>query len=328
MAERTRGAVQVCVLAATAIVSGVTWAQADTWPRKTLRVICPFAAGGATDIFARVFSQRLQIALKQNVVVDNRGGAGGVIGTELAAKSEADGHTLLFASDSPVTIGPNLYKTVPYNPLRDLTPIGKVVSVVNVLVMNPRLKISSVADLIAQAKQQKAPFKYASSGTGAFGHLTGELFKASTGIELIHVPYKGGGPGIAGLIGGETDLSFATFPSVIPHIKSGRLTLLAVSNIKRSKLLPEVPTIAEAGVPGFGVDNWQGLFAPPALPRKIQIALDKEVAEIVRSKEFSDVANTQGAEADHIGLDQFTIFVRKDHARWKQIIDKNQIRGE
>jgi len=291
-------------------------------------VICPFAAGGATDIFARVFSQRLQIALKQNVVVDNRGGAGGVIGTEIATKAEADGHTLLFASDSPVTIGPNLYKTVPYDPLRDLTPVGKVVSVVNVLVANPRLKITGVAELIAQAKQRKAPFKYASSGTGAFGHLTGELFKASTGTDLTHVPYKGGGPGIAGLIGGETDLSFATYPSVIPHVKSGRLTLLAVSNIKRSKLLPEVPTIAEAGVPGFGVDNWQGLFAPPALPRRILVALDKEVAEIVRSKEFSDVANAQGAEADHIGLDQFAAFVRKDSARWKQIIDKNQIRGE
>jgi tripartite-type tricarboxylate transporter receptor subunit TctC len=321
----------MCVRAAAAIAavfSSSVWAQAEEWPRKTLRVICPFAAGGATDIFARVFSQRLQIALKQNVVVDNRGGAGGMIGTELAVKAEADGHTLLFASDSPVTIGPNLYRKVPYDPLKDLAPVGKVVSVVNVLVANPRTKVATVSELIAAAKKQKAPFKFASSGAGAFGHLTGELFKATTGADLTHVPYKGGGPAIAGLIGGETDLSFATFPSVIPHVKSGRLLLLAVSNAKRSKLLPDVPTIAEAGLPGFGVDNWQGLFAPPGVARKILLALDKETADIVRSKEFADVAATQGAEAEHIGIDQFAAFVRKDHARWKQIIDKNQIRGD
>ncbi len=327
MAKPMRTIAQGCVILAAAVATGAATAQTEAWPRKTLRVICPFAAGGATDIFARVFSQRLQVALKQNVVVDNRGGAGGVIGTEIAVKSEADGHTLLFASDSPVTIGPNLYKTVPYDPLKDLTPVGKVVSVVNVLVVNPRLKIASVAELVSQARQRKAPFTYASSGTGAFGHLTGELFKASTGTNLTHVPYKGGGPGIAALIGGETDMSFATFPSVIPHAKAGRLILLAVSNNKRSKLLPDVPTIAEAGVPGFGVDNWQGLFAPPGLPRKILLALDREVAMIAASKEFADVANTQGAEADHVGVDQFGAFIRNDSARWKQIIEKNQIRG-
>jgi tripartite-type tricarboxylate transporter receptor subunit TctC len=309
--------------------AGSAWAQgADDWPRKTLRVVCPFAPGGATDIFARVLAQRLQIALKQNVIVDNRAGAGGVIGTDLVAKADPDGYTLLFTSDSPITIGPNLYKTVPYDPLKDLTAVDKVVSVVNVLVANPKLKLSSVAELISQAKQRKAPFTYASSGTGAFGHLTGELFKATTGIELTHVPYKGGGPGIAALIGGETDLSFATFPSVIPHVKAGRLTLLAVSNFKRSRLLPDVPTIAESGVPGFGVDNWQGLLAPPRLPRRIQVALDREVAVILKSREFVDLVNAQGAEADHVGLDQFSAFIRNDLARWKQVIDKNQIRGE
>lgn len=311
-----------------AVPCGTATAQTEEWPRKTLRVICPFAAGGATDIFARVFSQRLQVALKQNVVVDNRGGAGGMIGTELAVKAEADGHTLLFASDSPVTIGPNLYRKMPYDPLKDLAPIGKVVSVVNTLVVNPRVKVATVSELITLAKKQKAPFKYASSGAGAFGHLSGELFKATTGVDFTHVPYKGGGPAIAGLIGGETDLSFATLPSVMPHVKSGRLVLLAVSNAKRSKLLPDVPTIAEAGVPGFGVDNWQGLFAPLGVAQKILLALDKETAEIVRSKEFADVAGTQGAEAEHIGISQFPAFVHKDHARWKQIIDKNQIRSD
>ena len=302
---------------------------AQDWPRKPIRLICPFAPGGATDIVARVFAQRLQVALKQNVVVDNRGGAGGVIGADMAAKSEGDGHTLLFSSDSPITIGPNLYRNTPYDPLRDLLPVGKVVSVVNVLVVNPRQKITSVSELINQAKQRKAtPLKFASSGAGAFGHLTGELFKASTGTDITHVPYKGGGPGIAGLIGGETDLSFATYPSVIPHVKSGRLALLAISNIKRSRLLPDVPTIAESGVPGFGVDNWQGLLAPAGVTRAVLAVLDRETAVIVNGREFSDAVNTQGAEPDHLGLAPFAAFIRKDHAQWKQVIEKNRIRGE
>ncbi|MGH8620010.1 MAG: Bug family tripartite tricarboxylate transporter substrate binding protein [Burkholderiales bacterium] len=325
-----RRAVQRVIIggACSLVAAGAVAQPAGEWPTKTLRVVCPFAPGGATDIFARVLAQRLQAAFGQNFVVDNRGGAGGVIGTDLVAKAEPDGYTLVFTSDSPITIGPNLYKNVPYDSLKDLTPISKVVSVVNVLVANPKLKINTVGDLLAQAKQRKAPFTYASSGTGAFGHLTGELFRATTGIELTHVPYKGGGPGITALIGGETDISFATYPSVIPHTKSGRLTLVAVSNFKRSRLLPDTPTIAESGVPGFGVDNWQGLLAPPKMPRKIAIALNNEIAAIAKTKEFSDVVNGQGAEADAVGLEAFAAFIRTDFARWKKIIDTNQIRGE
>jgi tripartite-type tricarboxylate transporter receptor subunit TctC len=319
----------LCTLVALTFATGAASAQtAPEWPNKTLRVVCPFAPGGATDIFARVLSQRLQGAYGQNFVVDNRGGAGGVIGTDLVAKADPDGYTLLFTSDSPVTIGPNLYKNVPYDSLKDLMPISKVVSVVNVLIANPKLKINTVGELLAQAKQRKAPFTYASSGTGAFGHLTGELFRATTGIELVHVPYKGGGPGITALIGGETDISFATYPSVMPHIKSGRLTLIAVSNFKRSRLLPDTPTIAESGVPGFGVDNWQGLLAPAKLPRKIAAALNNEIAAIARTKEFAEAINNQGAEADTVGLEAFSAFIRTDFARWKKIIDANQIRGE
>jgi tripartite-type tricarboxylate transporter receptor subunit TctC len=316
------------VLVSAVAAAPATAQTAPPWPNKTIRMICPFAPGGATDIFARIAAQRLQTSLKQNVVVDNRGGAGGSIGTDIAVKSAADGYTLLFTSDSPVTIGPNLYKNTPYDPMRDLTPIGKLVSVVNVLVVNPKLKVNSVSELVAQAKQRKPAFTYASSGAGAFGHLTGELFRATTGVELVHVPYKGGGPGITALIGGETDLSFATYPSVMTHIRNGRLTLLAVSNVKRSKLLPDTQTIAEAGVSGFGVDNWQGLLAPAKLPRNVAIALDRELAAMAASKDFVDLVNAQGAEADHVGLDAFGKFMRADSARWKQVIDRNQIRGE
>ena len=307
---------------------GATAQGGPQWPSKTIRMICPFAPGGATDIFARITAQRLQAALRQNVVIDNRGGAGGAIGTDLAAKSLTDGYTLLFTSDSPVTIGPNLYKNTPYEPLRDLTPIGKLVSVVNVLVVNPKLKVSTVSELVSQAKSRKPAFTFASSGAGAFGHLTGELFAATTGSPLTHVPYKGGGPGITALVGGETDLSFATYPSVMTHIRNGRLTLLAVSNVKRSKLLPDTPTIAEAGVAGFGVDNWQGLFAPAKLPHNIAVALDRELAAMAASGDFVQLLNAQGAEADHVGLEAFAKFVRADSARWKQVIERNNIRGE
>jgi tripartite-type tricarboxylate transporter receptor subunit TctC len=306
---------------------GTAATHAQDWPRKPIRVICPFAPGGATDLVARLYAQRLQAALMQNVVVDNRSGAGGAIGADIAAKAEADGHTLLFTSESPITIGPNLYRNTPYDPLKDFSPVGRVVSVALVLVANPRQKIASVGELIKQARERKsAPLKYASSGAGAVGHLSGELFKAATSTDLLHVPYKGGGPAIAGLIGGETDLSFATYASVIPHVKSGRLALLAVSNSKRSRLLPDTLTIAEAGVPGYGVDNWHGLLAPPGVPAAVLNSLDRETAAIVGSKDFSDAVNTQGAEVDHLALASFGAFIRKEHARWKQVIEKNRIK--
>ena len=324
---RQRNAAAATLIAASALAPGAAPAQ-DAWPAKTLRVVVPFAPGGATDIFARLLAQRLQPVLGQTVVIDNRAGAGGALGTDMVTKAEADGYTLLFSSDSPITIGPNLYKTVPYDPLKDLTPLYKVVTVVTLLVANPRIKIATVGELVAQSKQRKVPFTYGSSGSGAIGHLTGELFKSAAGIELVHVPFKGGGPAMTSLVGGETDISFATYPSAIQHVKAGKLALLAVSNSKRTRLLPDTPSIAEAGMAGVAVDNWHGLLAPPRLPRKIVARLDGEVMAILKSKEFGEIVNLQGAEADRLGPGEFTAFIRADSARWKQLIDKNQIRGE
>lgn len=299
---------------------------ADSWPRKPVRIVTPFAPGGATDVFSRLLAQQLHVSLKQPVIVDNRGGAGGVLGTDLAAKAEPDGYTLLFTTNSTTTIGPNLYKKVPYDPLKDLTPISKVIQVVGLLVVHPRIKANNVAELIALAKAQNAPLTYASSGTGAIGHLAGELFQAKTGVTFTHVPYKGGGPSITGLIGGETDLSFAQFPTVIQHIKSGRLKLLAVVSSKRTKLLPDVPTIAEGGVPGYRADGWQGLFGPAKLPREMVARLDSEVRKILQSKEFNETLNAQGAEADLLGPAEFRDYLRSDFAQWKELIEKNRLR--
>lgn len=299
---------------------------ADPWPKEPVRIVTPFAPGGATDLFSRLLAQQLQLSLKQGVVVDNRAGAGGLLGTDRAARAEPDGYTLLFTTNSTMTIGPNLYRKVPYDPLRDLTPINRVVQVVMLLVVHPRIKAKNVAELIAFAKGQKAPLTYASSGTGAIGHLAGELFQARTGVRLTHVPYKGGGPSITGLIGGETDLSFAQYPTVIQHIKSGRIRVLAVLSAKRTKLLPDVPTVAEGGVPEYHADGWQGLFGPAKLPREIVARLDGEVTRIVLSKEFNEAANAQGAEVDLLGPAEFREYVRSDFAQWKEVIDKNHIR--
>ncbi len=330
MGRRTIGLrrmARAALLAAFTLASGNSVLHAaEAWPNKPIRVIVPFAAGGATDVFARLVAQRLQVTLKQGVVADNRGGAGGLLGTDLGAKAEPDGYTLLFTTNSTTTIGPNLYQKVPYDPLKDLTPINKVITVVGLLVVHPRVKANTVQELIALAKSQSAPLTYASSGTGAIGHLAGELFQAKTGVALTHVPYKGGGPSITGLIGGETDLSFAQFPTVIQHIKAGRLKLLAVVTSKRTKLLPDVPTIAEAGVPGYGADAWQGLFGPARLPRSIVARLDSEVRAMLKLKEFVDTLNTQGAEGDLLGPDEFAAYLRTDFAQWKQLIERNNIR--
>ncbi|MGE5522644.1 MAG: Bug family tripartite tricarboxylate transporter substrate binding protein [Rhodospirillaceae bacterium] len=285
----------------------------------------PFAPGGATDFFSRLLARHLQASLQQGVVVDNRGGAGGLLGTELAARADPDGYTLLFTTNSTTTIGPNLYKKAPYDPLKDLTPINKVVQVVGLLVAHPRVKAGNVSELIALANAQSAPLTYASSGTGAIGHLAGELFQAKTGVRLTHIPYKGGAPSITGLIGGEADLSFAQFPTVISHIKAGRLKLLAVTSHKRTRLLPDVPTVAEGGVPGYAADGWQGLFGPAGLPRQIVARLDGEVRKILQSADFNQTLSVQGAEPDFLGPKEFRDYLRSDFGQWKQLIDRNRI---
>jgi tripartite-type tricarboxylate transporter receptor subunit TctC len=331
MLTRTGAVHVVCasLISASCLAAALSPAHAaDSWPRKPVRVVTPFAAGGATDVFSRLLAQQLSVTLKQAVVVDNRGGAGGLLGTDLVAKAEPDGYTLLFTTNSTMTIGPNLYKKVPYDPLKDLTPINKVVEVAGLLVVHPRIKATNVAELIAFAKAQSTPLTYASSGTGAIGHLSGELFEAKTGVRLTHVPYKGGGPSIIGLIGGETDLSFAQFPTAIQHVKSGKLRLLAVVSSKRTRLLPDVPTIAESGVPGYHADGWQGLFGPAKLPREIVARLDGDVRKILQSKEFNDTLNSQGAEADVLGPAEFRDYLRSDFAQWKELVEKNRIRIE
>jgi tripartite-type tricarboxylate transporter receptor subunit TctC len=291
-----------------------------------VRVITPFAPGGATDIFTRLVAQRLQVTLKQGVVVDNRAGAGGMLGTDIVAKAEPDGYTLLFTTNSTTTIGPNLYRKVPYDALKDLAPINKLINVVGLLVAHPRVRANTVGELVALMKAQSVPLSYASSGTGAIGHLAGELFQAKTGLVLTHIPYKGGGPSITGLIAGESDLSFAQFPTVIQHVKTGRIKLLAVTSSNRTKLLPDTPTVAEGGVAGYGADAWQGMFAPAKVPRAVIERLNAEITAMLQSKDFNDSLNAQGAEAALLAPEQFREYLRSDFYQWKKLIERNHIR--
>lgn len=311
---------------AVALAPASAASSTDVWPRKPVRIITPFAPGGATDIFTRLVAQRLQVALKQTVVVDNRAGAGGLLGTDIAAKAEPDGYTLLFTTNSTTTIGPNLYRKVPYDALKDLAPVNKVINVVGLLVAHPRIAASTVSELIVLMKSHSVPLSYASSGTGAIGHLAGELFQAKTGLTLTHIPYKGGGPSITGLIGGESDLSFAQFPTVIQHVRTGRIKLLAVTSSNRTKLLPDTPTVAESGVPGYGADAWQGLFAPAKVARAVIARLNTEVTAMLQLKDFNDALNAQGAEADLLQPEQFREYLRSDFAQWKRLIEQNRIR--
>lgn len=233
-------------------------AQAQTYPDPTICIILPFAAGGSTDIIARTTSQLLTERVRQSVVIDNRGGRGGNIGSDMVAKAAPDGYTLLMGSAGSLTVNPALYRTMPYDPLKDLTPIGYIASTPHVLVAHPSLPARSVRELTALARSKPGELNYASGGTGGSTHLAAELFKSLTKVNMVHVPFKGGTLGMVSLLGGHVDLLFQTMPAALPHVKSGRLRALALTRADRSPLLPALRTVAESGLPGYEVTQWGG----------------------------------------------------------------------
>lgn len=255
-------------------------AVADTYPTKPIRLIIPFAVGGSTDNLGRVLAARLSEKLGQQVVADNRPGAGGNIGTDLVAKAPADGYTLLFATEGTLGINPSLYKKLPFDPERDFTPIALFASVPNILVVNPKVQAKTVGELVAYAKSKPAALNMGSAGNGTTNHLSGELFQTMTGASFTHVPYKGSGPAMADLLANQIQLMFDNFPGSLPQVKAGGLRALAVTSAKRSPLLPDVPTMAEAGVPGYDVEVWFGVAAPKGLPTDTLATLSKAITEI------------------------------------------------
>ena len=286
----------LAVLLAIALGIPATNAMAQSYPARPVRLIIPFPPGGSNDIVGRMIAAQLGDRLGQQVVPDNRGGAGGTIGTELAAKAPADGYTLLLISTA-YAFNTSIYKKLPYDPVKSFVPVALLGSGPGVLVVNPGLPVNSVAELVAFAKERPGKLNNASAGVGSFQHLASELFRIQAGIQWLHVPYKGGGPAMMDLIAGQADVSVGSVIQMLPHVRSGKLKALGTTGAKRSPVLPDVPTVAEAGVPGYEATNWWGLLAPAGTPRSIVDRLHQEVAAVQASTETRRRFETEGAEA-------------------------------
>jgi tripartite-type tricarboxylate transporter receptor subunit TctC len=283
-------------------------------------VVVPFPAAGTTDILAREVAQRLSVSFGQSVVVDNRPGAAGNIGSDMVAKSAPDGYTLLMGTVGTHAINPSLYAKMPYNHVKDFVPIVLVAGVPNVLEVTPSLPVNSVADLIKLAKEKPGQLNFASSGSGTSIHLSGELFKTMTGVDMMHVPYKGSAPALTDLMGGQVQLMFDNLPSSLAQIKAGKLRAIAVTSAQRSPALPNIPTIAESGLPGFEASSWFGLLAPAGTPPAIVARVNADVNEWLQTAEAKEKLLAQGAIPAGGTPEQFAAHIRVETEKWAKVV--------
>lgn len=317
MVDVLKKVVAVAVLASAA--SAHSWA-AEAYPVKPVRVIAPFSPGGFVDFTARLLAPPLGAALGQQVVVENRAGAGGIVGTEFVARAAADGHTLVVGSAGTHAVNQSLYRKLPYDVLRDFVPVARLTDAPSILAVHPSLPARSVKELLALARAKPGGIDYASAGSGTSTHLAAVLFEHLGKVKLVHVPFKGGGPAIVAVIAGEVPVTFGTAASVSPHTRSGRLRGLAVTSGERSAVLPELPTIAEAGLPGYEMLNWLGLFAPADTPRPIVERLSAESLRIVRQPEVTARFHAQGAEPAPLAHGEFAPFVKREIDKWAKVV--------
>lgn len=302
------------------VAMGMQPSAAQAYPNKPIKLLVPFPPGGPTDIVARPLALMLSTALKHQVIVDNKGGAGGSIAADAVAKSTADGYTLLMATVGTHAINSTLYKKLPYDPIKDFTPVGLAATAPVALVVNATAPFTNVGELIAAAKKQPGTIAYGSAGNGSPGHLTGELFAKAAGVELKHVPYRGSAPAVTDLVGGQIPLMFDPVQSVLPHVQGGRLRALAISSKHRSQVLPKVPTLDESGLRGFEAEAWWAVFAPARLPAGETVVLRSEIERIVRSEDFKDKLVSQGITPASLSGEAFDAFHRTELAKWGKAV--------
>ncbi|ADX47725.1 protein bugT-like protein [Paracidovorax avenae ATCC 19860] len=311
----------IAAAAACALLPGLAAAQA--FPSKPITIIVPFAAGGTTDILARIIAQGMGAELGQSVVVDNRAGAGGNIGGQVAARAPADGYTLFMGTVGTHAINAALYRKMPFDPVKDFAPLTRVANVPNLLVANPAQPFKTVQELIAYAKANPGKINFGSSGSGSSIHLSGELFKSMAKVDMQHVPYKGSAPAVTDLLGNQIAIMFDNMPSAIQHVRSGKLRAIAVTTAKRSPELPDVPTIAESGVPGYEATSWFGMFAPAATPAPVVAKLNATIVKVLAQPDIRKKLAEQGAEAAGETPAQFADFIQKESVKWGRVVKES-----
>ena len=322
-----RMTIAMLVGAAVLPMAGLATGQAPAYPEKPIRIVVPFAVGGIADTFGREVGKKMTEDWGQPVVIDNRLGAGGNIGADIVAKAPPDGYTLVIGNIGSHAVNMSLFQTMPFDTVKDFTPIVHLLDAEGLLVVNPAIKATTVPELIALARSEPGKLSYGSGGLGTTSHLAGELFKAMTKVDIVHVPYKGNVPAITDLLGGQTSMAFATMPTVLPHVLAGKLRALAVLGATRSPALPNVPTVAET-VPGFDVSNWIGLFGPAGMSPVIVAKLNAEVQKIMRSPEIQKRLETEGAKFIPMSPEQFAAFQKTEISKWAKTIKEANIKIE
>ncbi len=303
-------------------------AGAQEYPTKPIRLVITYPPGGNTDLVGRALALKLGEFMGQQVVVDNRGGAGGVLGSMITAQSAPDGYTIMLGTSAGMVINPLLSRKLTYDPVRDFAPVSMVVIVPQLLVINPQLPVKNVRELIAFAKAKPGYLNAGSSGVGTPNHFGTELLKWLAGVDIVHVPYKGGAPALTDLLGGQIQMAFSSVPAVLPHIKAGRLVALGVGSAKRSPALPNIPTIAEAGVPGYEYTTWYGIFAPAKTPRTLIARLNAEIVKAMETPDIKDRFTALGGDPDPGTPEELRAYMANESAKWAKIIKAANIRVE
>lgn len=305
---------------------GLPVRAAEVYPNKPIRIVAPFPPGGPVDILSRTIGNKLSQSLGQAVIVENRAGAAGNIGSDVVAKSAPDGYTLLMGFVGTHAINPSLYSKMPYDNLKDFEPVSLVAEVTIALVVNPSVPATSINELIALARSRPGELTFGSPGNGTPQHLAGELFNSIAGVKMRHIPYKGAVPALTDLLGGQISMIFSSMPPALPHLKSGKLRALGVTSSTRSPVTPELPTIAESGLKGYEVKNWYGIFAPRGTPKEIVAMLNAEIVKILNMPDVKQSLSIQGAEPSTSSPQQFATFVKEETEKWAKIVKYSEVK--